>query len=258
MTRLNQLHAIDGLLPSIEVFGTSVPTYYPIISLSICICLIWLIHRSRQFGLDERLVIDSSLLVMATSFIGARIFHILFEDFSFYLDHPVDIFKFWNGGFVFYGGFLLTFFVGLIFLKTQQQKISLWLDLYAPVAALGYALGRIACFVTGCCFGGVCEIHGFAWRHPTQLYAILLELGTVFVLLKIEATPQLFRRLKKIEGYLFCIWILLHSLSRIVMEYFRADPRGAMPLNISVATWISVFLILFDVIYIRKQLKKIQ
>ncbi len=255
---MNQLHAIDGLLPSIEVFGTSVPTYYPIISLSICICLIWLIHRSRQFGLDERLVIDSSLLVMATSFIGARVFHILFEDFSFYLAHPLDIFKFWNGGFVFYGGFLLTFFVGLIFLKTQQQKISLWLDLYAPVAALGYALGRMACFVTGCCFGGVCEIHGFTWRHPTQLYAILLELGTVFFLLKIEATPQLFRRLKKIEGYLFCIWILLHSLSRIAMEYFRADPRGAMPLNISLATWISAFLILFDVIYIRKQLKKIQ
>jgi phosphatidylglycerol:prolipoprotein diacylglycerol transferase len=255
---LNQPHAIDGLLPSIELFGTSIPTYYPIISLSFCICLIWLIRRGRYFKLDERLVIDSSLLVMATSFLGARLFHILFEDLSFYLQHPLDIFKFWNGGFVFYGGLLLTLFCGFLFLKWHQQKKSCWFDLYAPVAALGYALGRIACLVTGCCYGGVCEIHGYEFRHPTQLYAVVFELGIVFFLIHIEKSGHLLKKFKNVPGYLFCLWILLHSFGRIVMESFRADPRGAMPLGLSLATWISIFLISFDLIYIRKEMKKFQ
>ncbi len=255
---MNPLHTIDGFLPSFELFGTQIPTYYPVISFSFCVCLIWLIRRARKFQFDERLVIDSGLLVMFASFIGARVFHVLFEDFQFYQEHPLDIFKFWNGGFGFYGGAIRTFFSGFIFLKYHRQKIGDWLNLYAPISALGYGLGRIACLVTGCCFGGICEIHGFEFRHPTQLYAVLLEFGIVVVLLKIESTPRLFQKLKTLEGYLFCIWIFLHSTARLFMEYFRVDPRGPMPLGISISSWISLFIMLSDAIYILSRLKKFQ
>ena len=246
-------HVIDGFLPSIDIFGQQIPSYYPVISFAFCICLLWLLRRAQHLKFDERLVIDSALLVMLTSFIGARLFHVLFEDLSYYRAHPMDILKFWNGGFVFYGGALLTFMCGILFLKFKQQRIGEWLNLYAPVAALGYALGRVACLITGCCFGGVCEFPGFSFRHPTQLYAIVLELAILVVLLKIErmeAANPLFRKIKNVPGYLFCIWIFLHSWARVLMEYFRADPRGPMALGLSLSSCFSLIIILLDIAYL--------
>ncbi len=248
------LHAIDGLWPTAQIFEIVVPTYYPIISLSFCICLIWLVRRAHSLQLDVRLAIDVAMVIMISGFLGARIFHVLFEDLAYYQQNPIDVLKFWNGGFVFYGGAFAAFFASLVFLKVHKEPVGDWLNLYAPIAALGYALGRIACFVTGCCFGGVCDlIPDFSFRHPTQLYAVLIEFLSLFILLKIEKSPP--PRLRRVPGYLFCIWLLLHGTARIFMELLRVDPRGPSPLGLSISTWLSGLLLVVTAIYLKRQLK---
>ncbi len=253
-------YAIDGLLPNIQIFDFVLPTYYPIISLTCCVCLIWLVKRGRQKEFDARTVIDSALVLMFSGFIGARLMHVVLEDLDYYRQNPSDILKFWNGGFVYYGGALFAFFCTVIFLKRHKERIGDWLNLYAPVMALGYALGRVACFVTGCCFGEVCElVPSYPFRHPTQLYAVVIELLTVVVLLKIERRPLFInKKLAQIPGFLFCIWIFLHALGRIFMEFLRADPRGPMPFSLSISTWVSLLLLISTSAYLSSEFKRIK
>ena len=260
LAKLHAPFAIDGLLPNIKIFDFVLPTYYPIISLTCCICLLWLVKRGRQKDLDARTVIDSALVLMLSGFIGARLMHVMFEDFDYYRQNPFDILKFWNGGFVYDGGAIFGCLCTVIFLKTHRERIGDWLNLYAPVMALGYALGRIACFVTGCCFGEVCElVPSYPFRHPTQLYAVATELLTVMILLKIEKGPSFINRnLSQIPGFLFCIWIFLHALGRIFMEFLRADPRGPMPFSLSISTWVSLVLLISTSAYLGREFKKIK
>ena len=95
----------------------------------------------------------------------------------------------------------MAYLSAFIFIKRLKLNFWLWHDVLAPVLALGYTLGRLACFFAGCCYGKICDlpwalplkqmdIHSgkveTLLRHPTALYASGLELFTLFFLLWFE------------------------------------------------------------------------
>lgn len=93
-------------------------------------------------------------------------------------------------------------------------------DLFAVAFCVGEALGRIGCFVGGCCYGKVATVawavHDHdAFRHPTQLYLSLAALGTLGVLLALE------RRRTLPENGLFYVQGLLFCAARLAIEPFR-------------------------------------
>ena len=99
----------SGPLPWIKMGFLNIPTYFFVISLSCCLCVFWFYRRCRSFGLSQEKGMELGLILLVTGFIGARLVHIFFENPSHYLSHPVEIFYFWQGGFVFYGGALLAY-----------------------------------------------------------------------------------------------------------------------------------------------------
>ncbi|MCB0385338.1 MAG: prolipoprotein diacylglyceryl transferase, partial [Bdellovibrionales bacterium] len=102
------------------------------------------------------------------------------------------------------------------------------------------------------CFGDHCELPwSVAGRHPTPLYATLWELPVLFLLLVLEAKRDRlpFRSLRR-SGGLFYFWVFLHGLGRLMMEYWRVDDRGPMPLGLSVSTWISLALVLAATLFL--------
>jgi phosphatidylglycerol:prolipoprotein diacylglycerol transferase len=234
---------IDGFWPTLDLpLGMSIPTYYLIISVTALICLTWTYIRSEKERVDQKFALDLILLGMILGFIGARAFHVVFEDRDFYSQHPEQIIKFWNGGFVYFGGAILAFLGTAAFVKIRGESISKWGDFFAPVGALSYALGRTACWVTGCCFGAVCITPWARFRHPTQLYAVIWESAVLILLLRLEKKPRP-------PGLVFCAWIFLHACGRIGMEALRVDPRGPEPLGVSISTWISLGLLLISLVY---------
>lgn len=173
---------------------------------------------------------------MISAFVGARLFHVLYENPEIYLQNPWAIFYFWNGGFVFYGGALLVALTGWIFFRKRTKEPLAYFDLFTPVASLGYVIGRWACYLAGCCYGRYCSLPwAVKGRHPTQLYASFWELGVLLILLGLEKKNQP-------KGRIFFLWILLHAIGRILMESFRDDFRGAEP-GLSISAWISLALI---------------
>ncbi len=233
-----------------------VPVYLLLISLSYCVCLFWLGPRAKKIGVSPTKALDLSFVIMVSGFIGARLLHIIYEEPQYYLDKPFEVFKFWKGGFVFYGGFLGTLFGGYLFVRLKKLSFMAWADFFAPMGALGYAIGRLGCFFNGCCYGQICELPwavqfpglsplGIA-RHPTQLYAVAWEVLTLLLLLNLE-------KMQKLKtGQLFSVWIFLHSIGRLLMEQFRDDPRGDLLFSVSISSWISLALFSFSIILFKK------
>ncbi|MBW2099219.1 MAG: prolipoprotein diacylglyceryl transferase, partial [Deltaproteobacteria bacterium] len=103
-----------------------------------------------------------------------------------------------------------------------------------PSLALGHFFGRLGCFSAGCCYG---KLPDLPWAvtftnpdslaplgvplHPTQLYSAANNLIIFGFLL-------LFKRIKKFEGQLFWIYVLLYGITRSIIEIFRGDPRGGV------------------------------
>lgn len=245
------IHDFSGFYPLIRIGNDfALPTYFIIVSLALCICALWLVRRAEAAGQLRNTALDIGLAVMFAGFVGARLFHVLFEEPAYYLAGPMRIFEIWRGGFVWYGGAIAGAAAGAGLIRRRRLSLGLWLDLFAPVIALGYALGRVACVLTGCCYGDVCVLaSGYSFRHPTQIYAVVWESGALALLLTLERrsrrSPQSsqspwWSRWPAREGGLFAAWLILHSVGRIMMEAFRADPRGAEPLGLSLSTWISL------------------
>lgn len=235
-----------------------IPTYLLTISLTCCLLLLWVVRRTKLQNLNRTLALDFSLVLMIGAFLGARLFHVLYESPDYYREMPIAFFYFWQGGFVFYGGLIGAILLGITFAKMRKvSPISNWFDFFAPIISLGYALGRIGCLLAGCCYGTVCDlpwgIHFSSLheptnvlRHPTQLYSTAMELIIVFILLTIER----YRNSKKIfsvfnqSGNLFFLWLCLHGIGRLIVESFRGDFRGEYLMHLSVSSWFSLVIII--------------
>ncbi len=243
---MNHVHDFSGYLPSITLpLGIVIPTYFLIVSLAFSMSLIWLVRRAEARALSRNLSLDLAMIVMGFGFLGARLFHILFEEPAYYWESWSRVYEIWRGGFVWFGGALLAAVGVGLYMRRRFMPIGVWLDVFAPLCAFGYALGRLACVLAGCCYGATCTLSsGYTFRYPTQIFASTWEFAVLFILLLIERRRRFLGPWFKRDGQLFVIWLGLHSIGRIIMESFRADPRGPEPLGLSVSTWISLVLLI--------------
>ncbi len=156
--------------------------------------------------------------------------------------------KFWHGGLTFYGGLLLAVPGGMYFAKRTGLGAWRMADIGAPGVMFGLAVGRVGCFLNGCCYGvatdawvGVAMSPASDPAHPTQLYESLGCLAIFALLMWVirprlrparaaEASPQV------VHGAVFGAMLVLYGVLRAVIEVYRADPRGALgPLSTSQA-----------------------
>jgi phosphatidylglycerol:prolipoprotein diacylglycerol transferase len=212
------------------------------------------VRGARQKGIPIEKILDLSFYVIFSAILGARLLYVIIN-YTHYLKHPLDFFKIWEGGLVFYGGLILSFLTGLWYLR--KQKLPFWetADLMAPSIAIGQVFGRLGCFAAGCCFGqatnlpwGVIFTHpdslaptGIA-LHPTQLYEALTALIIFVFLWFLKGRPGF-------PGRVLLFYLFLYGLGRWVLEFFRGDYRGTLlGGGWSDTQYISVFLVFFSII----------
>ncbi|MBX3016649.1 MAG: prolipoprotein diacylglyceryl transferase [Bdellovibrionaceae bacterium] len=224
----------------------TLPTYFVSLSLlvSLLFFLIW--KWAAMMDKNSTVALNLAMIIVVTGFVGGRLFHVIYEAPDYYRRFPQAIFMFWMGGYVFFGGMALATLAGFLYLKKIGQPFWSWFDLLTPVLALGYGLGRFSCFLAGCCYGGFCDL---PWavngRHPTQIYALLLEVGFAFFLARTALRNHSERDAKKRwpVGALTLTWFALHAIGRLVMEHYREDFRGPMLSGTSISTWLSLVLL---------------
>lgn len=248
------------MYPVIHITDTiSIPSYLIILSFIYSAGIIYASKRAVKLDMDQFYTLDISLCIMLGGFFGARIFHVLYEQPEYYWNDPIQLFKVWQGGFVYYGGAIGAFITAVIFMRIKKLNFAVWTDFFTPLFPLGYGFGRMACFLNGCCYGKACALpwgvhfknvdpNQVIHRHPTQIYVLIWELLIFAAVLYFEkhrktGTSKLTQWLKP-SGQLFLFWLTFHALGRIFMEFLRDDFRGTFIFSLSVSTWISIFILM--------------
>ncbi len=237
------------------------PTYFIILSSVYCFGIYFLSIRAQKMKMSLSHAMDLCLIGMVFGFIGARLFYVFYQEWEYYSAAPLEILKFWKGGFVYYGGFVGGGLACFGFLKFNNLKVGEWADLVAPVLCLCYGIGRLACLAAGCCYGANCDLpwaiqigDSEVYRHPTQVYAFLYEFLFFIILILLEKRSLL--KKKWGQGQLFAFWLVAHGGGRILMEHFRADQRGQFVYSLSISTWISIGLMSLGLYFLFKIKKK--
>jgi len=121
---------------------------------------VWLaMRRAQRVNADPDTVLDISFLCLLFGVGGARAFYVIHYWQTQFADAPnkfIAVIDITNGGLEFLGGFLGAVVATCVFAVWKKIPLRLYLDIAAPSAMWGLALGRIGCFFNGCCFGGLC------------------------------------------------------------------------------------------------------
>jgi prolipoprotein diacylglyceryltransferase len=128
-------------------------------------CTVWGTYRAKTVGLDAPRVQDLAIVLFLSGILGARVLYMIQYSHQFPNDPAglvMSFFQIWKGGIVFYGsaiggaiGYGLFYWFVLRRLKIDGWRLA---DAVAPIICLGLAIGRIGCYLNGCCWGQVaCE-----------------------------------------------------------------------------------------------------
>lgn len=195
-------------------------------------------RRAEKEGIPSQIIFSLGLILMVSAVVGARVFHILQHSPSY--GSLTDIAGILSGGLsglAFYGGFILALVVGSLYIRWSGLSVPGVMDVMAPSLMLGTGIGRMGCFLAGCCFGKptslpwgmtfpensltTLELGLMEKVHPTQLYSFVSLLVIFFILLVLQ-------RHMKFKGMLFLLSVLMYSIHRFsidLLRYYMPDER---------------------------------
>src|ERR1700745_69282 len=175
---------------------------------------------------------DFILWVTIGIIVGGRSGYVLFYNLPFFIQHPLEIFKLWEGGMSFHGGFLGCVVAVMWFARRNGIPILSLGDITTAVAPIGLWLGRVANFINSELWGRVTD-DSVPWavifpnggplpRHPSQLYEAFLEGIVLFTVLAVMIRMGALKR----PGLILGSFIAIYALARITGELFREpDPQ---------------------------------
>ncbi|NLI69575.1 MAG: prolipoprotein diacylglyceryl transferase [Firmicutes bacterium] len=199
----------------------SIYAYGLMISLGILISSILVLREAPRQGYHPDHILEAIIIVGISGLVGSRILFVILN-WSYYRDDPIRILHFRSGGLSFYGAIILAIIGLLLWSRWRKLHFLKLADFLAPYMLLGYAFGRVGCFLNGCCYGKITDLFKGSQlaeifpRHPVQLYASLGALALFFLVLYL-------RKYKFFEGYNFTLVILTYGLLRFTTGFFRED-----------------------------------
>ncbi|MCF8088850.1 MAG: prolipoprotein diacylglyceryl transferase [Desulfotignum sp.] len=215
---------------------------------------VWFSKRNARFyDLKPDDISDLFFVILVSGIVGARLLYVIIN-FADFKASPLDVFKLWNGGLVFFGGFIGAVAASIVTLRIKKLPFFKTADTIAPGVALGHGIGRLGCFFAGCCYGRQCDLPIAVQfsnpdslaplhvpLHPTQIYMVAANLILFFILIFLQ-------RRKRFHGMIFLSYIILYSVFRFIIEFFRGDFRGDFFLEfLSISQGIGILAIVIAV-----------
>jgi phosphatidylglycerol:prolipoprotein diacylglycerol transferase len=215
---------------------------------------VYLVRREcKRAGIDSDMVADLAFWTLLVGLLGSRVAHILLYRDEYSWQDPVGWIAFWRGGLVFQGALVAILFV---YWYLRRKGVDFWTfaDIAVCYIPLGHAIGRLGCFLNGCCYGersdvpwaipfrrvpfdlsqqpvgsppylDHCVRYGLSyWEdrwsfpiHPTQLYSAfgLLCIFIILILLRRKWMP--------FRGFVLPTYLVLYGIMRFIVEFFRGD-----------------------------------
>src|SRR5512137_1445363 len=260
-----------------ETIRLPLHTYGVMLALAF-VAAIWLAQKeAERQGQDPQLVGDLAFWILVSSLVGGRLYFIAVNWTDYFGANAFvatragsipRILALWEGGLVFYGGFIAAALAAAVYLRLKRMPFLPWADTLIPSVAFGQFLGRIGCFGAGCCWGRSCD-EALPWAarfppeslafqsmasranparfispdhlhtlaiHPVQLYESLGEL-LLFAVLAVWLRPR-----KRFHGQVMAAWLMLYALLRTTTETFRGDVERGVYLGLGTGQWTSILI----------------
>ena len=248
-----------------------ISTYGVMLALCFLASNVVLQKQFHRLGLDPRVADNVIIICIIVGIIGAKLFFTLetWNQWSGWSGFSVRMFS--GAGLTWYGGFILvTLALLLLARKNNMHFLRLW-DLCTPSLAIGYAVGRLGCIVSGDgCYGEKCPYDWpapFAMSFPNGAYDwqnVVTRYGDPNVV--VYNTPLFesmfslllflffwhFRRKEWPIGITFMLFLGSHSIFRFFIEFIRLNPRDVF--GVTQAQFVSVILFLISIIFITVKL----
>lgn len=206
-------------------------------------------YRAKKFGLNGDHIYGMTFSAVILGFMAARILFIITEWENF-LQNPVQYLA--GAGFVVYGGIIGGALAIYGFCKIKKIDMLSYLDLMIPSVALAQALGRVGCFLAGCCYGKETDSFlGVVFTNsdfapngvkllPTQLFMAGGDLIIMAVLLWYAAK-------RPVRGRTSMLYLILYSIGRFAVEFLRNDDRGTVGI-LSTSQFIAIFTLIAGIL----------
>ena len=265
------------MFPTLISIGPfSVHSYGLMIAAGFIAALYFVRRDARKADIDPLVLTDMAFWTLLVSIAGTRLLYIAMFPEEFSWSDPLGWIAVWQGGLVFQGGPPAGILFCYFYLKRKKLPVWRTADIILPYLPLGHALGRVGCFLNGCCYGHpsnlpwaipfrrvpwdltqppvgsppfldhlrhFSDIHeGSRWSHPvhpTQLYeaAALLAIMGVLLLLRKKWRP--------FDGFTLPAYLFLYGVWRFINEFFRGDGN---PVHATGLTDQQVFSVLFALV----------
>ena len=250
------------------IHNVNIYAYGFMLTIAFVVGTIITVRAAAREKISAEIILDLVTFIIIGAIIGARLIYVLLK-FSEYKESPASVLYITQGGLSAHGGVLGGMIAAWIYIA--YRKLNYWhiADLVAPQLALGLAIGRIGCFLNGCCYG-VPTSDPHAWyavvfpdnphtgltgeiaRHPAQLYEVFLSF-LIFLYLRG------FFKNRKFDGHVFLMWIGLYSIARFIQEFYRFGESSVVIFGfITIAQLASVILAVFAFIIIAEMKKRVE
>lgn len=200
--------------------------YGVLMALAFVLCTLWILKRGQTWGFNPEELLWLMGIVTLSGLLGARLLYVVYFP-GYYMEDPWRILMD-RGGLVWYGGVIAGIAAGLTTLITTKKPILVILDMFMAPLCLGLALGRIGCFLAGCCYGRPTTL---PWGvqfpvshqtyplhvHPTQLYE------SIGAFLLMGLLIWVYRHYKHQVGTSLVVFLIGYGLMRFVIEAYRGD-----------------------------------
>lgn len=215
--------------PTILKIGSfQIHSYGLLLAVAFLVSIQFFVSRGRRRGLTEESLHSVALVLLILAIVGGRGLFVL-THWAEYARDPLAILRLWEGGLMLYGGYVLAIAGGIAYVR--RAGLPLWkvADSAAPAMALGIGIGRIGCFLNGCCFGlpthadwgvrfpaGSYSTFVFPGEtlHPSQLYLAGSGVLLCLALVALDRKPHF-------DGWLFWVGVGGDAVLRFLVDFTR-------------------------------------
>lgn len=169
--------------------------------------------KAQTVGIKPEIIFNLAFTAFVFGIIGSRLLYVTFN-FDYYIHNLAQILKVWQGGLSWFGGLFLGSVAAIRYIKRKGLAVYKVLDVIVPFLTLGQAIGRIGCFLNGCCYGALGPI-------PIQIFSSLALLIIFIILRNLQEMPHK-------AGEIFFAYLILYSVKRFFVEFWRMDNKIVM------------------------------
>ncbi len=242
------------------ILGTFIPYYgFCIVIGLVCAFFIsYCLCKKYELDTDNLFIICSYFIVFG--FLGAKILYIIvsFKSLNYKsIFRSVKAFNFFlSSGFVFYGGLIGGILSLPLINKVHKIEVNKYIPCIVPGFCVAHSFGRIGCSLAGCCHGKVTQGHlYFLYKHSiiapnnVKLFPVQgIEASCIF-LVGIICFIIVWKKIKLNVAY---IYVILYSVLRFILEFFRGDIERGIYLGFSTSQIVSMLLIVFLLLWVKK------